>query len=574
MPISNSTRRLHATRLVVTTLLVAGGWSPPRVVALTQNETAASSIVASATRADHPATLTYNNRAIIELRATVLGRSPTDRATAANHFLDRLVETDAPLSVSVRSVGGGRMIRVGPRDVFGILPLDVEPLAGETLDGNANLAVSRLQQALDEAVEANTPWRLAIGAAWALAGTVLFVSLLWLLRRLYRRLSMYLVAASGRLVHDLHAEQLVGPSRVAALLQPVMTFVTIVLGLALTYNWLTFVLRRFPYTRPWGESLRGVLLENAKWVGLGLFWAAPGLVTVVIIVLLTRLAVRLSNWFFDAVSQGQINSPWLHADTAPSTRRLVAAVLWLFALALAYPYLPGSGSEAFKGVSVFVGLMISLGSSGIINQMMSGLTLTYARALRVGDYVRIGEIEGTVMHSGALSTKIKTNRQEEVTIPNAIVIAHMTTNYSRYAEAEGVFYTTSVTIGYDVPWRQVQALLLLAAEQTPGVRRQPTPRVIVKALTDFYVEYVLLISPERPEGRLLLLDALHARILDAFNEYGVQMMSPAYESDPHQRKVVPRDQWYAAPAGPAAAAPAASRAAGVGQARAAIESKR
>jgi small-conductance mechanosensitive channel len=269
---------------------------------------------------------------------------------------------------------------------------------------------------------------------------------------------------------------------------------------------------------------------------------------VLLIMGLTRLAVRLSNWFFDAVGHGQITAPGVHPDTAPSTRRLAAALLWLFALALAYPFLPGSGSEAFKGVSVFVGLMISLGSSGIINQMMSGLTITYARALRIGDFVRIGDVEGTVIHSGALSTKVRTNRQEEVTIPNAVVVSQVTTNYSRGAEADGVYVATSVTIGYDTPWRQVQALLLIAAEHTPGVRHEPAPRVILKALGDFYVEYVLLICPERPDRRVLVLDGLHARILDAFNEYGVQIMSPNYESDPHAPKVVPRDQWYAPPA--------------------------
>ena len=137
--------------------------------------------------------------------------------------------------------------------------------------------------------------------------------------------------------------------------------------------------------------------------------------------------------------------------------------MWLFALALAYPYLPGSDTDAFKGVSVFVGLIISLGSSGIVTQMMSGLTLTYSRALRVGDFVRIGDVEGTVTYLGSLSAKIKTLRNEEVTIPNAVVVANQIINYSRLAGSEGVYVGTSVTIGYDVPWRQVQALLLQAA---------------------------------------------------------------------------------------------------------------
>ncbi len=557
------TQHVGAKRWILAAILLAAGWPSPHVVAQSPDAATAASIIASSKRAEQHATLTYNNRAIVDMRATVLGRSPADRAAAIEEYLDRLVDSRAPLSVSTRLLSGSMVISVGPRDIFALVPYDVEPLAGETLEGNANLAVSRLQLALDEAVEARTPARLIADTTWALAGTAIFVVLVVLLWRFHRFVMERLIAASGRLAHEMHADEVFHPSRVAATLQPIMRIVAIALMLVLTYQWLTFVLRQFPYTRPWGESLRGLLIEKATWVGLGLFSAAPGLLTVAIVVVLTRIAVRATNWFFDAVAKGQIVAPWLHAETAPSTRRLVSVFLWLFALAVAYPYLPGSGSEAFKGVSVFVGLMISLGSSGIINQVMSGFTLTYARALRVGDFVRIGEVEGTVTYTGALSTKLKTNRHEEVTIPNAVLVSQTTTNFSRYGETEGVLFSTSVTIGYDVPWRQVQALLLLAAEQTPGIRRQPPPRVAMKALTDFYIEYVLLVSPEQPRGRLMLLDALHARILDGFNEYGVQIMSPAYESDPDKRKVVPRSQWYAAPAvAPAAATRSSSVRAG------------
>jgi small-conductance mechanosensitive channel len=251
---------------------------------------------------------------------------------------------------------------------------------------------------------------------------------------------------------------------------------------------------------------------------------------------------------FDAVEQGRTSLPWVYPETAVPTRRLVSGLLWLFALALAYPYLPGSNTDAFKGVSVFIGLMISLGSSGIVNQVMSGFTLTYSRALRPGDFVRIGDVEGTVTHLGSLSTKIKTPRREEVTIPNAVVVAAQTTNYTRFAGSEGVLVPTSVTIGYDVPWRQVKALLLLAAQRTVGVRSQPEPVVRQTALRDFYVEYTLLVSLEDPAQRVPTLDRLHGHIQDAFNEHGVQIMSPNYEADPEGPKIVPRERWFAAPA--------------------------
>ena len=270
--------------------------------------------------------------------------------------------------------------------------------------------------------------------------------------------------------------------------------------------------------------------------------------------LLTRFVARILHLLIHAVEEGRATIPGLYPETAQPTHKLLTVALWLFAVAIAYPYLPGSESEAFKGVSVFVGLMVSLGSSGLVNQVMSGLTLTYSRAFRIGDFVAVGDVEGIVMQVGTLSTKIRTARGEDVTIPNAVIVSQTVTNYSRFTETEGVFVPTEITIGYDVPWRQVQALLLLAAARSPGVRREPAPIVRPAALEDAHVRYTLLFCLEQPAERRKTLATVHANILDAFNEYGVQITSPNYEADPATPKVVPRDQWFAAPAGPDAPA--------------------
>jgi small-conductance mechanosensitive channel len=258
---------------------------------------------------------------------------------------------------------------------------------------------------------------------------------------------------------------------------------------------------------------------------------------------------RLVGLWFQAVEHGRVDPPgWLHPETAEPTRRLLTACVWLLGLVAAYPYFPGSQTEAFKGVSVLLGLMLTLGSSGIVTQVMSSFMITYSRALRVGDFVRIGEVEGTVTQLGMLSTKIKTPRNEEVTIPNAVVISQTTTDFSRMDHANGVLTPTSVTIGYDAPWRQVHALLLKAAERTPGLRANHPPIVFQTALEDFYVRYTLLVGLERQDRRVPTLADLHANIQDVFNEYGVQIMSPNYEADPASKKIVPKADWFAAPA--------------------------
>jgi small-conductance mechanosensitive channel len=510
----------------------------------------APSFVDAASTRGEPATLRFNNRPITVLRATILGRTPAERAAVAVQILDGLVDSGSPGTVSTRPFQGVTIITVGNRDVFAITPLDVDELVGETLDQKATETATRLQQALDEAIELRTPRRLLTSASLALVATIAFGLLLWVARRVHRALVIRVLTNAEKKLEQLspgHVE-LVSASHASDLLRRGITLAFLGLVLFVTYNWLTFVLRRFPDTRPWGESLRAYLTSGLAAFGLKIVEAIPDLVTVAIIIVITRFVIRICHQFFRAVEDGRVTVPWVYPETAAPTRRLVNGVLWLLALIASYPYLPGSESDAFKGVSVFVGLVLSLGSSGIVNQMMSGLTITYSRAVRPGDFVRIGDVEGTVLFLGALSTKVKTPRGEEVTIPNNVVVSNVTTNYSKLAVTEGVYVPTSITIGYDAPWRQVHALLHLAAERTPGILSEPKPAVRQTALQDFYVQYTLLVCLEQPQLRASTLSVLHANIQDAFNEYGVQIMSPNYEADPSDRKVVPRDQWYAAPA--------------------------
>jgi small-conductance mechanosensitive channel len=226
--------------------------------------------------------------------------------------------------------------------------------------------------------------------------------------------------------------------------------------------------------------------------------------------------------------------------------------VWLFALAMAYPYLPGSQTQAFKGLSVLVGLMVSIGASGTVSQAASGLMLMYTRAYRVGECVRIQDTEGTVVEVGLLSTRVRTGTGDEVMLPNTLVLGNTSRNYSRTVDGTGFVIDTTVTIGYDTPWRQVDAMLKEASRRVECIAETPPPRVIQTALGDFYVEYRLVAYSrrEKPQTRAEALSQLHANIQDVFNEYGVQIMSPHYEADPSGAKVVPSDRWFAEPASP------------------------
>jgi small-conductance mechanosensitive channel len=316
------------------------------------------------------------------------------------------------------------------------------------------------------------------------------------------------------------------------------------LAAVLVYLWLTYVLLRFPYTQPWGQHLGGFLISLLTTLGTGILHSIPGMFTVIVIFLITRIVVRIVSRVFRQVEKGDLSLPWLHSDTARATRYLVVIMIWVFAITVAYPYIPGSNTDAFKGVSVLLGVMISLGSAGLVNQIMNGLVVVYSRALKPGELVQLGSDLGVVTDVGMLSTKLLTRRNEEITIPHAVLVGAKTVNYSRHAADGNAKLTTTITIGYDAPWRQVHALLLDAAARTEGVLKDPAPFVLQRALANFYVEYELVVSLERIEGRIKVLSELHMNIQDAFNEASVQIMSPAFESQPNYKVVVPKSQWF------------------------------
>jgi small-conductance mechanosensitive channel len=506
----------------------------------------------SADASQPPATVRFFNRPIVDLRATVLGRSPAERARAAEQRIAEIADERVVGPVETRPLDVGMMISVASRGVVVLTSADVDALAGDTLQAVTAETTERLQAALREAVAAGRLGAIALSVVEALAGLGVGVLVVWGLTRARRAASHKLERVAERTAARsglLDVESL-RSSRIIELQRWLVSGVYAALCLIMAYVTVGFVLRRFAYTRPWGDSMRGFLIGTAEQLSLGIVNAVPGLVVVAIILVLARFVVRLFGLWFAAVERGQVRPRWIYPETAQPTKRLMTTFVWLFAIVMAYPYLPGSQTEAFKGVSVFVGLMVTFGSTGLINHIMSGFMITYSRALRLGDFVRIGEVEGTVVHLGSLSIKLKTPKGEEVTIPNAVVVAQTITDYSRFGDVEGVYTPTSVTIGYDTPWRQVHALLLLAAERTAGVRRDPKPVVLQTSLEDFYAKYTLLLCLERQNTRVVTLAALHANIQDLFNEYGVQIMSPNYMMDPTAPKVVARKNWYAAPAQP------------------------
>jgi len=320
--------------------------------------------------------------------------------------------------------------------------------------------------------------------------------------------------------------------------------------MAAVYIWVSYALHRFPYTEPWGQQMGGRVIEFFQGLAISVVNALPGIFACAVIFTIARWVVRLGRAFFQQVVKGRVRISHLDPDVARATERIFAFLLWIVAVVVAFPYIPGSSTDAFRGISVFFGLVVSLGSTGIINQVMSGLFVVYSRALRVSEWVVVEGIEGEVLEVGLLATKVRTIEHQEVTIPNSVLVSHSTRNFTRLGQADGMAVSCRVTIAYDVPWRQVHALLLLAAERTRNIRKHPPPYVLQRALSDFHVEYVLIARLQVEKFRVETLSELHANIQDAFNEFGVQIMLPYMDMSAHNAVVVPPSKWYAPPATP------------------------
>ncbi|AZL73982.1 mechanosensitive ion channel family protein [Pseudomonas oryziphila] len=500
--------------------------------------------------AAEPAELKVANRSIMVFHATVLGEAPAARARRAEAVINERLDEGVDSRVSLDTVQDSFLVLLGDRRAFIVSPRDLVGTDLDTRQG-AEAAAQRLRQVVDEAQQARSPRFLLTAAGLSAAATLVYILLVKLCVWLHQKALSWLPkrvrkhASALRIGHT----QLVDSSNLYPLLRRLLALVRWTLVLLLTYEWLSFVLQRFPYTRPWGESLNLYLLGLLRHVLTGIIDAIPGLLIALLIFFIARGISAFSKRLLERLARpGSIS--WLTQETLQPTTRLTSLAIWLFALAMAYPYLPGADTEAFKGLSVLIGLMISLGATSVVGQAAAGLILTYTRTLRPGEYVRIGEHEGTVTELGMFTTTIRTGLGEVLTLPNSMITGAVTKNYSRVVQGQGYVVDTTVTIGYDTPWRQVEAMLLEAARRTDGVLDSPRPQVFQTALSDFYPEYRLVAQavPSEPRPRAELLTLLHANIQDVFNEFGVQIMSPHYLGDPAQDKVVPKEQWYSAPA--------------------------
>ena len=304
------------------------------------------------------------------------------------------------------------------------------------------------------------------------------------------------------------------------------TFWIVVLALVQAY--VTVVLRFFPSTKYTSYQITNWLLSELAGFAKVVIGYIPHLILVVFICMVTSYLIKLNGYIFGEIREQRLAIRGFYPDWAEPTAKLVKFLIIAAAAVVAFPYLPGSESPAFKGISVFLGVLLSLGSTSAVAHGVAGTILTYMRAFQVGDFVRIGNDVGEVLEKTLLVTRIRTQKNEIVTIPNGTVLGGVVVNYSAEAKNEGVIFHTTVTIGYAAPWRQVHELLISAALATDDILHDPPPFVLQTALNDFYVAYELNAYTAKPSNMLDVYSVLHQNIQDKFNEAGVEINSPHY----------------------------------------------
>lgn len=364
---------------------------------------------------------------------------------------------------------------------------------------------------------------------------VLIISLvLFLAGKLFNLLKKYIVKNKARYFKGVsyNSIKILSQEKQQFIFLRFFGFIKILTLIFIVYLSLPVLFSIFPATKEYTTTLLQWILTPAKSVLMGLIDFLPSLITIIVIIIIFKYALKVIKFFFYEIKSENIKIDGFYSDWALPTFNIIRLLMYAFMLVIIFPYLPGSDSSIFKGVSVFVGILFSLGSSNAIANMVAGLVITYMRPFKIGDYIKIGDVSGEVIEKTALVTRIRTPKFEDITIPNATVLSSTSTNYSANTKqsTNGLLVHTTVSIGYDVPWTAIHKALIEAALKTEMVEKEPQPFVLQTSLDDFYVSYQINVYTKQPTKQPRIYSSLHQNIQDSFNAAGIEIMSPHYSA--------------------------------------------
>jgi small-conductance mechanosensitive channel len=470
------------------------------------------------------------------------------RAETISNRIKKIGADPAISADSIKIITGDEQLKIyaGKELIMNVYPVDAET-EGISPGTFAGLVRTKITSAVNLYRHDRTTKVLISKAGYAIGAAILFSLLLYILFRLIRKINSALQnKIKGKVDSvDNKSFKLIRSSQLWNIFDNSFKFIRILVTIVIIAVLLQYILGLFPWTNNLATSTIKLFTNPLLVIWKGFTGFLPGLIFLFIIFLLTRYLLKLIKLLFIGVDHGAIVIKNFYPDWAMPTFRILRIFIIAFAVIVAYPYIPGSGSTAFKGISVFIGVLFSIGSTSFIGNVIAGYSMTYRRAFKKGDRIEVNDHIGFVEEQKLLVTRLRSHKNEEIIIPNSILLNSHIINYSAKVNdnENGLIIHTTIGIGYETPWRQVDAMLKLAADRTEGLLKEPTPFVLKKSLGDFAVNYEINAFCKDVDKINRYYTELHQNILDVFNENDVQIMTPAYRSDPEEPKVVPIDQW-------------------------------
>jgi small-conductance mechanosensitive channel len=477
------------------------------------------------------------------------------RATAISRRIKDLSKdiTFEPESLSTADSGSSTDILANDLIVMSVTDQDAKAV-GQSRAEMAKEYADRIRDALITMRREYSLKSILLGILYAILSTAILYLVFRALSIVFGKLYRTIESSRGRRIGSIKIQQfeLLPAYRITELMTGTTTLIRLAAYVVALYFYASLVLSFFPWTREYAQILLSYVLSPLRMVWEGIVSYLPNVFSVAVIAFVSFYAIKFIKVIFTEVARQTITVSGFYPEWAEPTYKIVRFLVLALTLIVVFPYLPGSRSPAFRGVSIFLGVLVSLGSTSAVANIVAGVILTYMRPFKTGDRVKIADTVGDIVEKNLLITRVRTIKNVEITIANSMVLGSHIINYSRSAQQEGLILHTMVTIGYDAPWRIVHKLLIDAALSTEHVLEEPHPFILQTALDDSYVHYELNAYTNQPGLMDRIYSDLHQNIQDKFYQAGVEIMSPHFSAvrDGNQIAIPAeyRQKGYSAPA--------------------------
>lgn len=499
-----------------------------------QDKTIVSNSISRDSISDAGFPVTIYNKTLFYIKNSLGPLSAEERARLATHKITELEEDLAtnPDSVSIDTSGGNANIIYKNLILISITPKDAvsnQSTVNQLAVNYRKAIVDIIKKYRDE----NNILEIAKRVGLGLLIILVLVLIIFYLSRYVNRFKEWISEKLNSKLDGIKIKtyELISKDNQLLVIRRtvnVLKYTIIALSIYIT---LPLIFRLFPWTKSWSNALINFILNPLSNIFNSIIDFIPNLISIIVIIMFFKYVIKGIRFLAEEIEAGKLNIQGFYPDWAKPTFKIVKFVLYAFMVVVIWPKIPGSDSDIFKGVSVFLGLLVSFGSSSAIGNMVAGLVITYMRPFVLNDRVKIGDVTGDVVEKSLLVTRIRTIKNEIITIPNSAILSGNTVNYSVLAKKEGYILHTTITIGYDAPWRKIHELLIAAATATEGVDiKFRKPFVLQTSLDDWYVSYQINAYTKQPEKSALIYSRLHSNIQDKFNEAGIEIMSSHYQT--------------------------------------------